>query len=130
MEKKIPSQLNGWVNDKEYADYNDVVSCFGTIVMELNDDDYQGDERYLLEKNGKYGYTIIGFGSCSGCDWLQGCSTKEEKIDLILEIERDIKWFKSLDDIKKYFKEKDWELEYSWHQKETKEFINKVLNFN
>jgi hypothetical protein len=130
MEKKIPSQLNGWVNGKEYADYNDVVSCFGTIVMELNDDDYQGDERYLLEKNGKYGYTIIGFGSCSGCDWLQGCSTKEEKIDLILEIERDIKWFKSLDDIKKYFKEKDWELEYSWHQKETKEFINKVLNFN
>jgi hypothetical protein len=130
MEKKIPSQLNGWVNGKEYADYDDVVSCFGTIVMELRDDDYQGDERYLLEKNGKYGYTIIGFGSCSGCDWLQGCSTKEEKIDLILEIERDIKWFESLDDIKKYFKEKDWELEYSWHQKETKEFINKVLNFN
>lgn len=130
MENKIPSQLNGWVNGEEYGDYNGVVSCFGTVVMELHDHDYQGDERYLLEKNGKYGYTIIGFGSCSGCDWLQGCSTKEEKIDLILEIERDIKWFESLDDIKKYFKGKDWELEYSWHQKETKEFINKVLNFN
>ena len=88
MENKIPIELNAWVNGEEYyMDYENIVSCFGEIRIELHDDDYQGDERYLLEKNGKYGYIIIGFGSCSGCDWLQGCSTKKEKIDLILEID-------------------------------------------
>lgn len=33
--------------------------------------DYQGDYAAIVEKDGKVGLTIIGYGSCSGCDALQ-----------------------------------------------------------
>ena len=44
-------------------------------------------------------------------------------------IESDIKWFDSLGELKQYFKDKDWKLEFSWHADETKEFIDKVINY-
>jgi hypothetical protein len=34
--------------------------------------DYQGDYAAIVEKNGKVGLVIIGYGSCSGCDALEG----------------------------------------------------------
>lgn len=128
MENKIPAKLKDWVYNDEYIEYEDVVSCFGNIVIKVNDDSYSGDERYLLEKDGKYGYIIIGFGSCTGCDWLLGCDTEQEKESLIFDIKNDIKWFDNLSDLQRYFSKKDWELEYSWHADETKDFINKVIN--
>ena len=117
-------------SSNEYVDYADIVSCFGNIIIEVQDDDYEGDIRFLLEKDGKFGFNIIGFGSCSGCDWLQGCDTMDEKQDLVDTIEREIEWFDTLDELKERFRTKDWELEYSWHQEETKRFIDLVLNFN
>ena len=128
MENKIPAQLKNWVYNDEYIGYDDVVSCFGNIVVQVDDEDYSGDARYLLEKDGKYGYIIIGFGSCSGCDWLLGCDTEAEKESLIFDIKNDIKWFDNLSDLQRYVSKKDWELEYSWRAEETKDFINKVIN--
>lgn len=110
------------------SDYTPILEQFGNIVLQVDDDDYQGDSRVLYEKDGKYGYLIFGWGSCSGCDSLQGCDKISQIQSLIDELENDISWFNSLDDLKEYFRSKDWVLEYSWHQDETKEFIEKVLN--
>lgn len=33
--------------------------------------DYQGDYAAIVKKDGKIGFTVIGYGSCSGCDELE-----------------------------------------------------------
>jgi hypothetical protein len=53
---------------------------------------YQGDYLYLLYYNGLYGFVIIGYGSCSGCDALQACNTQEEVDALMEDIVRNIHW--------------------------------------
>lgn len=114
----------------EYLWYDDIVSYFGEILHQVDDEDYQGDIRFFLKNGNKYGWYIVGYGSCSGCDWLHGCETMKEKQDLINEIEREIEWFDSLDDIKERFRTKDWELEWYGQQDLNKEFVNYILNYN
>lgn len=110
-------------------DYQPILNAIGNVLIQVDDDDYQGDSRLLYEKEGKFGYLIFGWGSCSGCDALQACESMNDVQDLIDGLVNDVKWFDSLGELKEYFKEKDWELEYSWHSSETKEFIEKVLNY-
>lgn len=110
------------------GDYQPMLEEFGSILVQVDDHDYQGDSRLLYEKDGKYGYLIFGWGSCSGCDALQACGSQEEVQELMDSMSHDIKWFDSLDELKAYFTSKDWELEWS-HGDETKEFIEKVLNY-
>ena len=114
----------------ECSNYNPILEEIGTILIQVDDNDYQGDSRILYEKNGKYGYLIFGWGSCSGCDALQACRDVRELQSLADSLENSVKWFDSLDVLKEYFKSKDWELEYSWHAEETKDFITKVINYD
>lgn len=111
------------------SDYQPIIDEFGEVLIQVDDSDYQGDTRVLYKKNGKFGYLIFGWGSCSGCDSLQACRTIQEIEALMGGLENDIIWFDTLEDLQKHFREKDWELEYAWHHEETKEFIQKVLNF-
>lgn len=121
------------IYDKEYRygwyDYNPILEQFGNIIIKVDDDGYQGDSRVFYEKDGKYGFLIFGFGSCSGCDALQACENIDEVQNLMDSMQNSIKWFESLDDIKTYFKEKDWSLEWSYNSDNTKDFIYKVLNY-
>ncbi len=106
-----------------------MVDEIGKVLFQKDDDDYQGDTRVLFEKDGKYGYLIFGWGSCSGCDSLQACNNIGEVQSLLDGMVNDTKWFDSLDEIKAYFTGKDWELEYSYHHDETKEFVQKVIDY-
>jgi len=108
--------------------YNDIINSFGyEVLLEVEDDDYQGDTRVLLKDGDKYGYLIFGWGSCSGCDALQGCGTTQELQDIYDNLLSGIKWKDSKQELYDYIKNKDWELEWSWHEEETKEFIDKAL---
>lgn len=111
------------------SNYQPILDSFGEILVQVDDDDYQGDSRILYKKDNQYGYLIFGWGSCSGCDALQACSNYAEVDKLIESLRNDIKWFNSLQELKDYFGSKDWELEYSWQSEETKEFINKVKGY-
>lgn len=111
------------------ADYQPIIDEIGNVLIQVDDNDYQGDSRVLYEKDGKYGFLIFGWGSCSGCDSLQACNNTNDIQELINELVNDVKWFDSLEELQKYFSEKDWELEYSWHADETKDFITKVLEY-
>jgi thioredoxin-related protein len=113
----------------EFYDYECIVKEFGEILINIYDDSYQGDWRVLIKKDNKYGILIFGFGSCSGCDALQSCRTYEEVDKLIEEMYNNIFWFDDLESCKKWVRERDWELQYSWHCDETKDFIEKVLNY-
>lgn len=111
------------------GDYQPIIDSIGNVLLEVHDSDYQGDSRILYEKNGKYGYLIFGWGSCSGCDALQSCDSYDEIDELIDGLVESVKWFDSLEELKEYFRNKDWELEYSWHAIETRDFVTKVLEY-
>lgn len=109
-------------------DYQPIINNLGTVLIQVDDNNYQGDTRVLYEKEGKYGWLIFGWGSCSGCDSLQACSSINEVQDLMDELNSQIEWFSSLEELKERFRSKDWELTYSWHAEETRDFIDKVLS--
>lgn len=53
------------------ASYEDAFHDCETLIWEAVGD-YQGDYFVLVKgPDGRYGFTVIGYGSCSGCDGLQ-----------------------------------------------------------
>lgn len=74
--------------------YLDLVKGFAPVILlEVSDDDYQGDTRLLLrDAEGRWGYLRFGWGSCSGCDSLQACDSLPELSDLRDELARGVHW--------------------------------------
>lgn len=109
------------------SDYQPIVNDLGEILIQVDDEDYQGDTRVLIKKDGKFGVLIFGWGSCSGCDSLQSCETVDELEKLINDTQENVKWFDSASDCLDYFKTHDWQGDYSWHQEETKRFVKESI---
>lgn len=76
----------------DWYDYTPIVESFGDIVIMEYMGSYQGDAVVLLKREGLWGFLIFGYGSCSGCDALQGCSTWEDVNDLIESMWLSIVW--------------------------------------
>ena len=113
----------------DYYDYNQLLESMGEILIKIDDHDYQGDSRVLLEKDNQYGILIFGWGSCSGCDALQACDNLNEVQELYDSLESQITWFSSAQECLEYFESHDWEGDYSWGQKETKQFIKECKEY-
>ena len=111
-------------------DYTPMLEQFGEILIKVDDDDYQGDSYLIYKKENYYGYLRFGWGSCSGCDALQACNTIQEVQELMDALYKSIIWFTSLAELKKYFANKDWALEFSWHIEYFKNFVNQVEKLN
>lgn len=102
-----------FIEDEDYfsvtKDWYDLVKSFSDeIIMSYSIGDYSGDYYYIIKLKSHYGFVSVAYGSCSGCDVLQGCSSLSELKSLQFSIWKDIKWFKNLLDLK------DWALEYDW----------------
>lgn len=113
----------------EWCDYQPMLDAFGKIVIQVKDDDYSGDTRILYEKNGIFGHLIFGWGSCSGCDALQACGSYAELQELCDRLQESIIWFEDIDTAIKWFKNHDWEGDFSWHDKNTNLYVEKALKF-
>lgn len=111
-------------------DYNPMLEEFGNIVIKIDEDNYQGDSFILYKNEDKYGFLTYGWGSCSGCDALQGCSSIEEVQELMDSLYNSIQWFDDLKSVKSYFETRDWELDWIGHKEEFKDFKRKVLNYS
>jgi len=110
------------------CNYQPILDSFGyKILIQVDDSDYQGDSRVLYRDGDRYGYLQFGWGSCSGCDALQACSSVGEVESLQHQLHRAIRWFGSKDECLKFFQDHDWEGEYSWHEDGQREFIQKVI---
>ncbi len=110
------------------SNYQPLLDSFDyEILIQVDDEDYQGDSRLLLYDEGRYGLLIFGWGSCSGCDALQACDSFEEVDELRHFILNDIQWESDSKKMKSWIENKDWELEYSWYDKETEEFVDLCL---
>ena len=127
-EEKI--SVKGLYQDCDWGwyDYQPMLDSFGNIVVQVDDEAYQGDSRVLYEKDGKIGLLVFGWGSCSGCDALQACNSLEEVQELYDELFDSIKWFDSRASAVEYFKGHDWKGDFSYGQ-ETREFVRKSVLF-
>lgn len=76
------------------GDYGPIIESCGEVIVRTDDDDYQGDTYVLIRgADGSFGYLVIGWGSCSGCDALQACSTFGEIDELAKSIRDSVRWF-------------------------------------
>lgn len=115
-------------NSWGWWDYQPMLNEFGNIILQKDEQNYQGDSFLIYEKDDKYGYLTFGWGSCSGCDALQGCNSISEVQELMDRLYSSIEWFDSLDALKEYFEETDWTLQYQYSIPEFKEFLIEVKN--
>jgi len=108
------------------GDYGPLLESFGyPILLRVDDSDYQGDSRVLFRNVEQYGWLQFGWGSCSGCDALQACNSYEDIEKLRETLHGQIKWG-TREELLKYFTEKDWTTDYSWHSEEQKRFVEEV----
>lgn len=124
MKKADEIYDNSW----GWWDYQPMLNEFGNIILQKDEQNYQGDSFLIYEKDDKYGYLTFGWGSCSGCDALQGCNSISEVQELMDRLYSSIEWFDSLDALKEYFEETDWPLKYEYSIPEFKEFLIEVEN--
>ncbi len=89
-------------NACDFYDYDPIIRSFGEVLVQVEDNDYSGDTRVLLKNGDRYGFLVIGWGSCSGCDALRACDTFAKVDELINDIEGGIKWFDTLAEAKTY----------------------------
>lgn len=129
---------SGWsYGPSIYIHYNDMVKFFAdSVIIAVDDDNYQGDSYRLLQTSvddsqlgQKYGILIFGWGSCSGCDALQACSSIQDYQELFDNLERSILWFASEDELIEYVRNKDWSTEWYSHRDAGLEFTNKLHDF-
>lgn len=101
--KKVGSDFPG------FYDYTPIVESFGTVVVREDQDDYQGDSWVLYHDAAadRFGYLCFGWGSCSGCDALQGCSSLAEVDELIASLHGQVQW-KSRDEMRRFLADHDW----------------------
>ena len=78
---------------QEQSDYTPIIESFGKIEIRVDQNDYQGDSFVYYRDGNSHGILIFGWGSCSGCDALQGCGNESELDELIESMEKDIRWF-------------------------------------
>jgi len=96
--------------------YEGLVSKFcASIELNEPDDEYQGDSFLLLrDADGRLGYLKFGWGSCSGCDALQGCESFAELAELFDSLRDSVRWFESDDAAKAWFLAHDWKGDAGW----------------
>jgi hypothetical protein len=99
------------------SDYQPMLAEFGEILVQVDDDGYQGDSRVLYRDGLRFGYLCFGWGSCSGCDALQACDTVQEVQELMDELRDSIKWFDSAADAMQWIETHDWAGDYAYSEK-------------
>lgn len=127
------AEENDEENDSYYFwppyDYDPMVHHLGDIIASGSSGDYQGDYLYVLKnrKDGRFGFLLVGYGSCSGCDALQGCDSWEDVLKLYEYIANGVTWYNSADDLLESFDEKDDNRFFSWYDDEDRDaFILQV----
>jgi hypothetical protein len=131
-------KIYGIEDEKEflncYLGYEDMVEAFGRRLLAASDTDSSEGDSYRLIADGdepdqRYGILIFGWGSCSGCDALEGCSYITEVQELANDLQDSIKWFPNKEALREYVQSHDWQGDYVWYYSDFKEFHRLVVEF-
>lgn len=108
-------------------DYRPMIESMAEeVLLEVREDNYSGDSRFLLKDKDMYGYLMFGWGSCSGCDALQACNNYEDIHKLRKELYKAIRW-ETKEHLLKWIKNHDWEGDAAGDSEECKEFTEKSI---
>lgn len=112
-----------------YHSYDKLISSLEhEVVLQVDDNDYQGDSRVLLRDGDRYGLMVFGWGSCSGCDALYACDTLAEVDELRKKLAGEIIWKDSKSEMRQFIESRDWGVQFiSYDRGETKEFVEKAI---
>jgi len=93
-------------------------------LIDVEESDYQGSTYVLCQhEDGRYGFTSISWGSCSGCDALQACNTLEDLAELRDDLLRGVQPYATLAEaIAAIEQDRYLDSDDSWHGKERAEF--------
>lgn len=112
------------------SNYQPLLDSIGTIWLQVDDHDYQGDSRLLYRDGDRVGLLIFGWGSCSGCDALQGCRSVAEIEELRAHLVDKILWFESEWHAAGWVRDHDWEADvggFSRLGSSSREFVDRAL---
>ncbi len=108
--------------------YEDMVASIGDILLRVNQDDYQGDTWCIVQSGTHYGYVNFGWGSCSGCDALEGTNTWEEYYELRDNVANGTHWENSARELLEWFKTHDWGGDYTTSSTDSNiDFVPKAI---
>ena len=121
--------------DNDYPSYGTIVNSWEYEVLAFETTgSYQGDHEVLFsDSEGRYGFLVVGYGSCSGCDLLEAITpysyTETQdwtEVDTFRnELKGDIQWFDTTEDALTFLRSKiegDVNSWYSWDRE-----INEVM---
>lgn len=134
-EKSIAQTLYPGIAEEKYFwapyDYTPIINSLGKAVVTLEENGYHGDTFVVYRFDNDWGILIFGWGSCSVCDALQGCSSYKEIDKLIEQLKSEIKHFPTLEDLKSYVADK-YTNKGSWyyHSESWQEFATQVAAFS
>lgn len=90
------SHLEGERWFRSPSDYMPLLCSLGDLVYKGDFGSYSGDSVVLYQKylptGPGWGFLVFGWGSCSGCDALQGCDSYQELETLREKLAGEIKW--------------------------------------
>lgn len=126
-----PNGWRDWEGDVPWPGYTPILQSLGEIICRIDIPDiggYNGDTQVLFRevKTGRYGYLMFGWGSCSGCDALLRCETYAEVDELIESTYNSIRWFDSIPEALKFFREHEWRHDHC-HSKLFVDFCEKLF---
>lgn len=107
----------------DYSSWNCVRLGYYSIASKLgdelliyeSDEDYSGSTFALLRSGARFGYLEFGWGSCSGCDAAEAAESYADWKSLFESLRDGILWFDSLQAFLSWANERDWEVQWSWH---------------
>lgn len=119
---------------ERYDDYDEIIDSFEVeVLIKMDYGEYSGDTFLLVRdaENGRIGIIIFGWGSCSGCDDLQGCNLDLDPhkavTDLRDEIWNGARWERDAKAMLEYVTAKDWTLEFQYHTSGWMEFNRRMI---
>lgn len=113
---------------QDYPSYIDLVRTFpASVLLDVSDDDYQGDSRLLIRDESRFGYLRFGWGSCSGCDALQAAEGNlGELTQLRDDMAGSVHWEPDAYSLAHWMAHRDWGLA-EWPDPATQSFVVRSL---
>jgi len=92
----------GWFAGDQIKALKYYLQDYGEILSEYMQDNYQGECGAVIKANRKFWVWFDSFGSCNGCDALEG----QDGFKYIQDTMTNVKEFESIEDVKKFLSEK------------------------
>jgi hypothetical protein len=96
------------------SDYTPLLESIAPIALQKDEEDYQGSSFVLYRDGARWGYLAFGWGSCSGCDALQGCESWNEVAELRQELNSDVYWEPDATAMLRWIVNRNWVGDWSW----------------